>query len=170
MTPAGREDVYDIEVDGYHNFSLSAGVFVHNSTYHLQIFKKAGVDEVKEISMDRTPNAYLTLKEAILAGCVMYYDYPTLQNELTFLQYDRQKGKIDHPLNGGKDVSDSLAGAHFLCTMSKYTEMQMRDSELVSQKNFKQPTNAKIVTENSSWVRNDYEDYDRITDIFDTKW
>lgn len=170
VTPAGREDVYDIEVDGYHNFSLSAGVFVHNSTYHLQIFKKAGVDEVKEISMDRTPNAYLTLKEAILAGCVMYYDYPTLQNELTFLQYDRQKGKIDHPLNGGKDVSDSLAGAHFLCTMSKYTEMQMRDSELVSQKNFKQPTNAKIVTENSSWVRNDYEDYDRITDIFDTKW
>jgi intein/homing endonuclease len=25
------EDVYDIEVDGNHNFALSAGVFVHNS-------------------------------------------------------------------------------------------------------------------------------------------
>lgn len=27
------EDVYDITVDGYHNFALSAGVFVHNCGY-----------------------------------------------------------------------------------------------------------------------------------------
>ena len=26
-----REDVYDLTVDGYHNFALEAGVFVHNS-------------------------------------------------------------------------------------------------------------------------------------------
>ena len=28
---AGREDVYDLNVDTYHNFALSAGVFAHNS-------------------------------------------------------------------------------------------------------------------------------------------
>jgi hypothetical protein len=30
---AGYEDVYDFEVEKYHNFALSAGVFVHNCTY-----------------------------------------------------------------------------------------------------------------------------------------
>lgn len=29
----GYEDVYDFTVDGYHNFALGAGVFVHNSTW-----------------------------------------------------------------------------------------------------------------------------------------
>lgn len=143
----------------------------YQSTYTLQVFKKAGVEEVKEISMDRTPTAYLTLKEAILSGCVLYYDYPTLQNELTFLQYDRTKNKIDHPINGSKDVSDSLAGAHFLCTMSKYTEMQLRDAELVTKQNFKKPPTERAISQDTSWIRGDYEDWDRITDIFNYgKW
>lgn len=30
VEPVGREDVYDMTVDGHHNFALSAGVFVHN--------------------------------------------------------------------------------------------------------------------------------------------
>ena len=30
IEPAGRADVYDITVDNYHDFALSAGVFVHN--------------------------------------------------------------------------------------------------------------------------------------------
>lgn len=30
VEPAGREDVYDLTVEQYHNFALSAGVFVHN--------------------------------------------------------------------------------------------------------------------------------------------
>jgi len=32
VEPAGYEDVYDIIVEKYHNFALSAGVFVHNSS------------------------------------------------------------------------------------------------------------------------------------------
>jgi hypothetical protein len=31
IEPAGKEDVYDFTVESYHNFALSAGVFVHNS-------------------------------------------------------------------------------------------------------------------------------------------
>jgi len=31
VEPAGRADVYDLTVDGLHNFALAAGVFVHNS-------------------------------------------------------------------------------------------------------------------------------------------
>jgi hypothetical protein len=30
VRPAGKSDVYDLEVDGTHNFALAAGVFVHN--------------------------------------------------------------------------------------------------------------------------------------------
>jgi intein/homing endonuclease len=32
IEPDGTDDVYDFEVDGQHNFAISAGVFVHNST------------------------------------------------------------------------------------------------------------------------------------------
>lgn len=30
IRPAGREPVYNMEVDGYHNFSVNGGVIVHN--------------------------------------------------------------------------------------------------------------------------------------------
>jgi len=30
VEPCGREDVYDISVDEYHNFAIDAGIFVHN--------------------------------------------------------------------------------------------------------------------------------------------
>lgn len=37
VLPAGKEDVYDIKVENFSNFALSAGVFVHNSQLELRV-------------------------------------------------------------------------------------------------------------------------------------
>ena len=103
VTFAGYEDVYDITVDEHHNFALSAGVFVHNSSDSLQFFAKEGI-EVRQISVDKPPcDPYLSLKEAILEGRVSYYRYDPFIEEVTTLQRNYQKKRIDHPPNGSKD-------------------------------------------------------------------
>lgn len=45
VEPDGQEDVYDLTVDGPHNFALSAGVFVHNSQLELRILACLADDE-----------------------------------------------------------------------------------------------------------------------------
>lgn len=49
-------DVYDIEVEKYHNFALSSGVFVHNSIETKQILVNEGY-AVDNLSLDRTTTA-----------------------------------------------------------------------------------------------------------------
>ena len=78
VEPAGFADVYNIEVDEYHNFALESGVFVHNSD---EIHGVPGVGEV---------NATKLVKEY---GCV--------ENVLAGLKAKEKRGKkeqavIDH--------------------------------------------------------------------------
>lgn len=54
VEPAGVADVYDLSVDGTHNFAVAAGVFVHNSTWEVKPaesftgkFFKVGVGDEK---------------------------------------------------------------------------------------------------------------------------
>lgn len=73
------------------------------SSYHQQIFKKAGLESF-EISLDRTPTAYQSLKSGITAGCVNIYRYQALLDELVSLQMiyskDGKSAKVDHPPHG----------------------------------------------------------------------
>ena len=62
-------------------------------------------------SLDRTPEGYKTLREAMMEHRISLIHYAKLENELIYLQYDTHTGKLDHPANGSKDISDSLAGA-----------------------------------------------------------
>jgi hypothetical protein len=62
------------------------------------------------ISMDTTVQPYEELKSAIYERRIDLYNYPVLLSELRALEYDRVKGKIDHPKHSTKDVSDALAG------------------------------------------------------------
>ncbi len=106
------------------------------SNYHQQIFKKSGFDSF-EISMDRTPTAYQTLKAGFMAGCINYYMYRPLMDELTSLQVVHSKTsnrmKIDHPPNSGKDVADALAGSHYAVVTSKYTENQLTQNTILEE-------------------------------------
>ena len=104
----GYEDVYDIEVPKYHNFGLSAGIFVHNSVDSIQMLNSAGF-KAETFSVDRNPEAYYTVKAAILDDRLDYYYYKPLSEELK--QLEEVKGmKIDHPRQGRKDVGDAVAG------------------------------------------------------------
>lgn len=87
----------------------------------LQDLKKDGFNAF-EISVDRTDQAYQSLKLAIYEGRIKLPQSRLLQRELRELQYSRKngKGKVDHPEStssdtltygkGSKDCADGLAG------------------------------------------------------------
>jgi len=50
VTPSGKADVYNMEVDKHHNYSVSDGLIVHNCTYgiishHVKLTHEAGQDK-----------------------------------------------------------------------------------------------------------------------------
>lgn len=91
----------------------------------VQTFKKLGFDTVV-YSVDRTDEAYLSLRQAIMEGRIVYYPYPVFEREVLELERDVDKQTVDHPqkspstgLPGSKDVSDAVAGSYFLALSEK---------------------------------------------------
>lgn len=80
------------------------------SEYVGQVLESQGFT-VDKISLDRTPDGYLSLRNVFLEERIELLDVKLLQDELIFLQRDSITGKIDHIVGKSKDVSDSLAGA-----------------------------------------------------------
>lgn len=64
------------------------------------------------VSVDKTSVPYKQLRDAISDTRVLMYHSDVLLNELFELEYDTVKDKVDHPINGGKDVADSVCGAY----------------------------------------------------------
>lgn len=67
--------------------------------------------DVDKISLDRTPDGYLSLRSVLLEGRMDMLHMNLLEDELIHLQRDPGTGICDHPAGGSKDVSDSFAGA-----------------------------------------------------------
>jgi Homing endonuclease len=63
------------------------------------------------LSVDRTKEPYLALRDALNEGRIELYDHPLLRDELDNLV--ENAGKIDHPDGKSKDVADAVAGAHY---------------------------------------------------------
>lgn len=82
----------------------------------IQILKTAKFN-TELVSVDRTDIPYLNLRSAILERRINLYDHSVLYRELSDLEYDRNKKKVDHPettINnqpGSKDVADGICGA-----------------------------------------------------------
>lgn len=72
-------------------------------------------------SLDRTPEGYKTLRDAMVEHRINLIKYARLENELIYLQRDTSTGKLDHPANGSKDISDSLAGSIWDLSLLPYT-------------------------------------------------
>ncbi len=84
-----------------------------------QILRKLDFDAVT-YSVDRTDEAYMTFRQAVVEQRIRYYEYETFMREASELERDIDAGKVDHPktspstgLRGGKDVADAVAGACF---------------------------------------------------------
>ena len=64
-----------------------------------------------EISVDRLPDHYETLRDAIYDGRVVMVESQTLHRELVELEYNAIDERVDHPPRGSKDVADAVCGA-----------------------------------------------------------
>ena len=102
-----RRLVYELQARGYQFVGASLDAF--QSADSLQQFKHRGINS-HLISVDRTTEAYDALRSAMYEGRVETYPYGPFESELMALEYDPQKGKIDHPVAGSKDVADAAAG------------------------------------------------------------
>lgn len=87
----------------------------------MQLLNTSGIQS-ELLSVDRSAVPYLNLRSAILDKRVRFYDHPVLIRELSELEYDRVRGKVDHPEMtannepGSKDLSDALCGAVYNAT------------------------------------------------------
>lgn len=105
--PDVRRLVYELQAHGYPIAGFSTDTYQYVEM-HQQV-RRHGI-HTELISMDTTVQPYEELKSAIYERRLDLYDYPVLLSELRALEYDRVKGKIDHPKHNTKDVSDALAG------------------------------------------------------------
>ena len=98
---------YAIMEHGFHLSGFSCDTY--QSTETIQQMKRKGVNAFI-VSVDTSTNPYDALKSAVYEDRVDYYKYLPFEQEFLALEYDRRRGKIDHPVAGSKDVSDAVAG------------------------------------------------------------
>lgn len=103
-----RRFLYRLRAMGLNIVIVSTDTF-QSAEFH-QILKDKGFETTIR-SLDRTPEGYQILREAMLEGRISLIRHSRLENELIYLQRDTDTGKLDHPPNGSKDIADSLAGA-----------------------------------------------------------
>ncbi len=83
----------------------------------MQILQSKGIN-TDYLSVDRSPDPYYTLRNALYEGTVRIYNYKPFIDELLALEEDLGRGIIDHPPDGSKDVADAVAGCVFNCFMN----------------------------------------------------
>jgi hypothetical protein len=123
------------------------------STDSLQIFKKQ-LFNVKQISVDKKADAYVALRDAIHEQRISYYEYKPFIDEITTVQFDRAKYRVDHMATGSKDVSDAVAGATFHALTDKISEHQGLAPVQQEPKETKTPFE---VMREADWVATDYK-------------
>ena len=83
------------------------------SSESIQRWRKAGLLNVRLVSMDRTTQPYDHFRRALYQGRVDIVAFGMLSKELLELEYNAEKDKVDHPPRGTKDIADAVAGAVF---------------------------------------------------------
>lgn len=117
QAPRGSNIAYDkittfilwLRKQGFNIRGISRDQF--QSEYMAQLLESKGFGKVNKISLDRTPDGYMALRSIFAEKRIDLLDVELLQNELIHLQRDSVSGKIDHPVGGSKDMSDTLAGS-----------------------------------------------------------
>ena len=106
-----RTRVIQLYEEGWNIFKVTLDGWQSRDT--IQILSTKGI-LCEYLSVDRTPEPYEALKEALYAQRVQLPKLDILTRELKELRMIKGK-KVDHPTNGSKDVSDAVAGALFSC-------------------------------------------------------
>lgn len=85
-------------------------------------------------SLDRTPEGYRTLREAMMEQRISLIHHAKLENELIYLQHDTHTGKLDHPANGcfTGDTRVQLVDGRKLTMLELVEEQQYRTNRVYS--------------------------------------
>ena len=123
-----REMVLDI----CKKFGLRVGKFTYDtfaSAESLQELQQQGINADSQ-SVDRTVDPYLSFCELFYEDRIRLYAYPKFEQEFFNLIYYRSKQKIDHPINGSKDVADSACGAAYACIKADSVADALRKKDM----------------------------------------
>lgn len=101
-----RNLIYEFSRHGFFIKLVSADQF--QSLSILQTLQSQGY-KTKVVSVEPPGGPYEALKLALYEDRFRMYNYPPVTKELRGLQKNWKTGKVDHPEDGEKDVSDSLA-------------------------------------------------------------
>lgn len=135
-----RQLIYELQEHGFFIIGVTTDQY-QSADLRQQVKRIAGIPTELQ-SIDLTTQPYDTLKGAIYEGRLELYDYRPVLEELRGLEYDRDRGKVDHPRAGKKDLADSLAGAIFgLAKNASKIPLTMRDAIDVEEK----PTEKQIM-------------------------
>ena len=108
------EFICDLRKRGFKIEIVSRDQF--QSEYLGQLLEAQGFRDSK-ISLDRTPDGYMSLRSVLLEHRIDMLDSKLLQDELIHLQRDSVTGRVDHPVGGSKDLADSFAGSVWSATL-----------------------------------------------------
>lgn len=103
-----RQLIHDLREYGFNIAIVTADQYQSKDT--LQILADNGF-ETAALSVDTSREPYDNLKFAIYEGRFECYQHEIFLDEMTHLEEDQKKKKIDHKINGSKDLSDAVAGA-----------------------------------------------------------
>jgi hypothetical protein len=91
---------------------------------------------VTTISVDRTPAAYLSFRRTVYEGRLESIDNQKLEHELTELVENKQTGKIDHPIDGSKDLIDGVVGAYYNASITQAKVMSAQELASIQEQTF----------------------------------
>jgi hypothetical protein len=124
------EFVYSLKEKGYPLKIVSTDS--HQGELARQIIAKKGKVKTEYLSMEKTKEPYLNLKNIILTGCLEGYKNPPLMRELRGLRESQKK--IEKGKGYTDDMSDALAGALWMCSQDKfYKKNNEAISEIIAQ-------------------------------------
>lgn len=88
----------------------------YNSAESLQYLQNRGL-EAEVLSVDRKMTPYEVLRSTFYDDRIDMYPFEFLFDELSQLEIDTKRKKIDHRPKGSKDVADTLAGSVYNATL-----------------------------------------------------
>ena len=101
----------------------------YQSQESMQELEKANFP-VEYQSVDRTDEAYLLLVDYLYENKIKMPYNEIFERELFNLVHFREKRKVDHPSNGGKDTADSVAGSLYSAVKSDAFRTQLVEKDI----------------------------------------
>lgn len=113
-----RQFIYYLRSKGFNIRGVSADGYQSRDT--IQQLTVAGYN-ARTLSLDRTPEGYITTRTCIYEERVDLLNIKNtlLESELINVEQDAVTGKVDHTVDGSKDIADSLVGAIFNASQYK---------------------------------------------------